>query len=422
MNPILASVPNLWQTLTQISAREIEKHVRAISALGPRPDGSAANQAAALYLVQNFKALDLAVHRLPLQFQVLEDLETGLAILAPDEWAVPCEGHLRTGLTSEAGITAPLVHVGKAFREDLSDVEGKIVLAYEEIPFEGNGPSGIRYFGERVQDAHAAGAVGFVFADYRPDDLIMTWGVMRDLAPIPCVAISYPSYCTLRDRVAREPVRACLKVTARVSSAPSDTISAGPEGPGDRPLIILLGTHYETVPTCTGANDNASSLAILLELARVFNGMPLDADLLYIATSGEEAGSFGAIEYAEKHRAWLEQRTVAVIGFDQVGGMDVPLSANGTPELNRLFIESADALGFKLRVDNDPECPLRTGLSDVQPFCELGIPSVYLGGWASDLFYHTRADTPDKLNPNALKVLAEIIALTVLRLSHMKAV
>jgi aminopeptidase YwaD len=411
--------PKLWKVLPKISAREIERHVKAISNFGPRPEGSKACQLAGDYIESEFQRSDLNTYRLPLQFEVLENLNTSIEVELPVYRDFRCEGHLRTGLTPDEGLSGPLIHLGKAFPEDFlkRDLKGKFLLAFEDIPFEGNGPSGIRYFGERVRDAYEAGALGIIFADYRPDNLIMTWGVMRDLAPIPCLAVSYPDYCELRHFAESSECLIHIMVTAKIHESQSDVISAGVEGPGERPIIIVLGTHYETVPTCVGANDNASSLGILLELARVFTHIDLSVDLLFIASTGEEAGSFGAIEYVRKHRHWLEKRAIAAIAFDQVGGNDVPLSAQGTPSLNRLMIKEATALGYKLRRDDDPEFPLRTGLSDVQPFFDLGIPSVYLGGWASDLFYHTKADTIDKLNPNALKVLADIIAASILRLA-----
>lgn len=413
--------PNLWDILPKISAREIERHVKAISNFGPRPDGSKACQLAGNYIEKELKRASLNTYRLPMQYKVLENLNTSLKVEVPSIRDYRCEGHLRTGLTPSEGLKGLLVHIGKAFPEDYlkRDLKGKFLLAFEDIPFEGNSPPRIRYFGERVRDAYEAGAKGIIFADHRPDDLIMTWGVMRDLAPIPCLAVSYPDYCELRYLAESSDCLVHIRVTAEVREDQSDVISAGIEGPGDRPIIVVLGTHYETVPTCVGANDNASSLGILLELARVFTRVDdLPVDLLYIATTGEEAGSFGAIEYVQKHRKWLEKRAIAAIAFDQVGGNDVPLSAHGTPSLNHLMMTEASSLGYKLRQDDDPELPLRTGLSDVQPFFDIGIPSVYLGGWASDLFYHTKADTIDKLNPNALKVLADIIAASILRLAE----
>ena len=410
---------SMHKILTQISAREIEQHVETIAGFGPRPDGSEACNLVGQYIETIFKQANLKVHRLPLDFSVIEDLKTSIQVIKPIKRTFKCETHLRTGLTADNGVTGRLVHVGKGFPEDFknSNISGNIVLAFEDIPFEGNGPSGIRYFGERVTDAVIAGAKGIIFSDYRRDDLIMTWGIMRDIAPIPCIAVSYPDYCHLRHLAEAGESIIHITVTGNILASQSDVISAGPEGKGERPFIVLLGTHYETVPTCTGANDNASSLAILLELSRVFSKQTLPIDLLYISSIGEEAGSFGAIEYVNTHKSWLIDRAKAVIAFDQVGGNDVPLSANGSPGLNELMIKTGTGLGYKLRLDNDPELPLRTGLSDVQPFFDIGIPSVYLGGWASDPFYHTIYDTPDKMNPNALKVLADIIAATILRLS-----
>jgi Zn-dependent M28 family amino/carboxypeptidase len=156
----------------------------------------------------------------------------------------------------------------------------------------------------------------------------------------------------------------------------------------------------------------------MLELARVLGGSYLELDLLYMASSGEEGGCSGSSEYVDSHKEWLTQRVIAVIAFDQVAGSEVCVSAHGSEPLNNLMIDIAESLGYLLRRDDDPDLQLRTGLSDVKPFADLGIPSVYLGGWASDLFYHTRADTPDKCNPNSLKALADIIGATVLELAN----
>ncbi len=410
----------LWGTLCEISAPAIERHVRTIAAFGPRPDGSAPCQAAGRYIERVFRQTGLPIQRLLLSFTVLDDTKTQVIVSSPTAEAFACHGHLRTGLTPSDGLAAPLVYLRKAFAEDFqhTDVNGKIVLAFEDVPFEGPGPAGIRYLGERVTDAYAAGAVGLIFADYRPDDLIMTWGVLRGLAPIPCLAVSYPSFCRLRHLAESANPLVQLISTATLRDATSDVISAGPEGPGDRPAVMLIGTHYETVPTSPGANDNASSLAIMLELARVLSKRTWPFDLIYVATVGEEAGSFGAIDYVRQHEVWLARRAMAAIAFDQVGGNDVPLSAHGTPALNDLMLGAASRLGFKLRLDSDPDWPRRTGLSDIRPFFDLGIPSVYLGGWTSDQYYHTMADTFDKVNPNALKALAHVIAATVWALAE----
>jgi aminopeptidase YwaD len=408
------------RTLTsQISAFEIAQHLRNIVGCGPRPDGSEASQAAGRYLEEAFCRSGLEVHRFPMSYQVIDELQTALWTATPAREKHLCEANLRSGLTPGGGLEAELVFAGKAFVEDLEDIDlrGKVVLAFEDIPFEGNTGDGIRGLGDRVTDCSRAGAVALIFADYRPDDLITTWGLHRNLAPIPCVSISYPTFCRLRHLAQAAHAGVRLEVSGVVRDGRCDVLSAGAEGHGDRPLVILHGTHYETVPACPGANDNASSLAILLELARVLGGSCLDADLLYIASSGEEGGCSGSSEYVAAHGEWLSRRAIAAIAFDQVAGSEVCLSAHGSESLNGMMIDVAGSLGYVLRQDDDPALRLRTGLSDVKPFAELGIPSVYLGGWASDLFYHTRADTLEKCNPASLKALADVIGATVLALS-----
>jgi aminopeptidase YwaD len=401
---------------SQISAREIARHIEGIVACGPRPDGSEASRAAGRYLEASFRHSGLEVHRFPMSYKVIDGLHTALSIMDPVRESFACEANLRSGLTPAGGLGSELVFAGKAFIEDLerTKVRDKVVLAFEDIPFEGNTGDGIRGLGDRVTDCHRAGAAALVFADYRPDDLIMTWGLHPSMAPIPCVSVSYPSFCRLRHLAQARQGIVHLEVSGVVSDGRCDVLSAGTEGRGERPLVILHGTHYETVPACPGANDNASSLSILLELARVLGASCSKVDLLYIASSGEEGGCSGSLEYVAAHSEWLGRRAIAAIAFDQVAGSEVCLSAHGSEALNCLMIDVAGSLGYRLRRDDDPALRLRTGLSDVKPFAELGIPSVYLGGWASDLFYHTPADTPDKCNPNALKALADVIKAAVL--------
>jgi carboxypeptidase Q len=405
--------------ISRISAREIDRHLRGIVACGPRPDGSEASQAAGRYLEEAFRRSGLEVHRFPMSYKVIDELRTALWTTHPPRESHPCEANLRSGLTPAGGLDAGLIYVGKAFVEDLEgrELRGKAVLAFEDIPFEGNTGDGIRGLGDRVRDCARAGAAALIFADYRADDLIMTWGLHPDLAPIPCVSVSYPTFCRLRHLAEAGRAAIHLEVSGVVRNGRCDVLTAGAEGHSERPLVILHGTHYETVPACPGANDNASSLAILLELARVLGSSCLGVDLLYFASSGEEGGCSGSSEYVAAHGEWLARRAIAAIAFDQVAGSEVCLSAHGSESLNKRMVEIAGSMGYMLRRDDDPALHLRTGLSDVKPFAELGIPSVYLGGWASDLFYHTRADTRDKCNPNSLKALADVIGFTVWELA-----
>lgn len=403
-----------------ISARRLLEHMTTISAIGPRPDASDANRRCIDYVEEQMRRSELDVERLPLQFPVLEDQTTALTLTSPHRMDVTAIGHLRTGLTLPGGLEAPLVYAGKLLPRDLVglDLAGKIALAFEDVPFEGERPDGISYFGERVRLAHDHGAVAVVFADYRTDGLIMTWGIDQGLAPIPCLAISYPDFDRLRHLAVLGGAHARAVVTASVRDGTSDVLSA--RAPGERAgsaTIAIVGTHTDTVPTCTGANDNGSGLALLLELARVFAAESDRPNLLYVVTTGEEAGSIGAEAFCRSRAEWLSANVAMAIAFDQIGGNEVYLSAHGTRAVNQRLIEVAEAAGYLLRTDDEPGLGFRTGLSDVQPFANLGVPSAYLGGWTQDPVYHTAADQPGRTSPNALKALGDIIA-TVVRQHH----
>ena len=60
-----------------------------------------------------------------------------------------------------------------------------------------------------------------------------------------------------------------------------------------RDRIIVVGAHYDTVPSSPGADDNASGIAALLELARIFHDKKLPVTLRLAAFVNEERPFFG---------------------------------------------------------------------------------------------------------------------------------
>jgi hypothetical protein len=108
-----------------------------------------------------------------------------------------------------------------------------------------------------------------------------------------------------------------------------------------------------------------------------------------------------------------------VITFDQVISGDVRLVGQGNDRYNQLMIETAAELGYHLGLTNDPANPVASGLADSEPFVEAGFPGIMLGGWWSDPFYHCNGDTLDKVNPNFVKVWADVIGATTLKVCQL---
>jgi aminopeptidase YwaD len=82
--------------------------------------------------------------------------------------------------------------------------------------------------------------------------------------------------------------------------------------------VFILGAHYDTVPGSPGADDNASAIAVLLEVARNIQAVPLDNTVRLIAFSLEEYNYVGSIHYVERLRKG-EEEILGMISLEMVG-------------------------------------------------------------------------------------------------------
>jgi hypothetical protein len=108
----------------------------------------------------------------------------------------------------------------------------------------------------------------------------------------------------------------------------------GKEGNG----TLVLMAHYDNRPAdstdgvsrATGANDNGSGVALLLETARIMSSRDWNQTIVFLATSAEEQGAFGARYFAEN--AFLDNRNIiSALNYDAVGGRA------GIPQNVRLY-------------------------------------------------------------------------------------
>ncbi|MBE9065691.1 M20/M25/M40 family metallo-hydrolase [Leptolyngbya cf. ectocarpi LEGE 11479] len=71
--------------------------------------------------------------------------------------------------------------------------------------------------------------------------------------------------------------------------------------PGQQMLPpVVIGAHYDTVPGCPGADDNATGVAVLLELARQFSQQPSRRPIRLVAFDLEEYGLVGSQAYVQR--------------------------------------------------------------------------------------------------------------------------
>ncbi|HEY1117126.1 MAG TPA: M28 family peptidase [Acidimicrobiales bacterium] len=160
-----------------------------------------------------------------------------------------------------------------------------------------------------------------------------------------------------------------------------------------RPYAIV-GAHLDTVAVSPGAEDNASGVAVVMELARVLRG-DTGLPVVLVLFGGEEPRGpgdlhhFGSKHYVAQMTPEERRNLVAMVSLDRVGvGRTVPLYAvDGGPTVVRDQLERAgERAGVPTVVGTN------TG-SDHESFADAGLPAARLGG-TSYAAYHSADDLP----------------------------
>lgn len=189
---------------------------------------------------------------------------------------------------------------------------------------------------------------------------------------------------------------------------------------GDSPEIIL-GAHYDTrffadedpdpalrnqpVP---GANDGASGVAVLLELART---LPDDiAPTWLVFFDAEDNGRIEGWDWILGSRAFVEEvpvRPRAVVIVDMVGDADlnIYLERNSDPIIRAEIWETAERLGYGEVFINAEKYSM---IDDHVPFLQAGIPSVLIIDFDYP-YWHTTQDTADKVSPQSLEAVGRTL-------------
>lgn len=177
-------------------------------------------------------------------------------------------------------------------------------------------------------------------------------------------------------------------------------------GTGPDPRCLVIGAHYDHLgvgpegAVFPGADDNASGIAVLLELAvRLRTEGPFRNTVVIAAFSGEETGTLGSRYYVEHPPCPLPQ-TLAMLNLDTVGRMEgKKLTIFGTSSA----LEFGDMLrGVNLSRDLDLLQPAAGAFaSDQIPFFEKGIPVLhFFSGPNPD--YHRATDLESKIGYDGL--------------------
>jgi len=192
-----------------------------------------------------------------------------------------------------------------------------------------------------------------------------------------------------------------LKNEYVIFGAHYDHLGMGGPGSGSR-AVDTVGVHY-------GADDNASGVAMIIELAGKFAGTKNShkRSLLFLAFSGEEEGLLGSKQFTEKPVIDLKKAD-AMINLDMVGRLretnSVQVGGVGTATgLKDKALAVLDTNKLKLTFSEEGSGP-----SDHSAFYAKNIPVIYFTTGTHD-DYHTPNDTWDKINYEGMVSISDLI-------------
>lgn len=190
----------------------------------------------------------------------------------------------------------------------------------------------------------------------------------------------------------------------------------------------MLAAHWDTRPIADqdpdpgkrhhpipGANDGASGVAVLLEVARVLGERPPEKPLRLAFWDGEDLGTTDATMFYGS-RQYVRSRPLPKWGIllDMVGDRDLSIpqeafSAHHAPELTRRIWSVARKLGHGAIFPERVGQPVN---DDHLPFLERGVPFVNLIDFDYP-YWHTHEDVPARCAPRSLEVVGSVVLAAV---------
>ncbi|CAM3960370.1 M20/M25/M40 family metallo-hydrolase [Mesobacillus zeae] len=147
---------------------------------------------------------------------------------------------------------------------------------------------------------------------------------------------------------------------------------------------IIVGAHYDSAKIGKGADDNASSVGVILETAKKLQHRNLPYDVKFIFFGAEEEGLQGSSYYANNMKNAEIKNTIAMINLDSLlAGDNIYVYGSADQGWIRdlaLNIAGKKKIPLETNPGLNPEYPAGTtgDWSDHAPFKKAGIPIAYL--------------------------------------------
>jgi glutaminyl-peptide cyclotransferase len=190
---------------------------------------------------------------------------------------------------------------------------------------------------------------------------------------------------------------------------------------GDKSPQIIIGAHYDSrifadhdpdpanhTKPMPGANDGASGVAVLLEMART---LPKDTVPVWLVFfDAEDNGNIQGWDWILGSREFVKNNVIqpqAVVVIDMIGDADLNIykERNSNPEITDEIWAAAKSLGYQNKFIPAYKYSME---DDHTPFLQAGLPAVDIIDFDYP-YWHTTLDTPDKVSAESLQTVGETL-------------
>jgi hypothetical protein len=372
--------------------------------IGVRFAGTPPDRDAALYVKTRFEKLGLDAKIQEFKFVAWEPLEAPkLEITEPQERHMPCFATVWSGSTPEKGIEGHLQHVGK-------------------VSFM---PSIMEWNKYAIVDTKSGEPLAYVIARHHggPGHDGAAIPVALDDVPVPIsmpqVVINAEDGSFLENLIeSRKNIKVRLQVltTYRPGSSLFNVI-ATLNGETEPEKEIVVCAHHDSQYNTVGANDNASGVAGVVELAKALVERKSAKTIKFITFDGEEFFGLGSRFYVRRRKELGDlKKVVGVVCLDIIGG-GTNFGSWASPEaLRNEVTDIAEESDITKRYPWWEMLDYKSfPASDHSRFSLEEIPSVMLFFWPQKE-YHLAEDLPDRIENKCIDGVVSIASRIVQRL------
>ena len=223
----------------------------------------------------------------------------------------------------------------------------------------------------------------------------LTWSVLNETSPYTRIELD-------RRKVSKHPSRLAVDIENKfIPKFNATNVCGYVKGTTHADSLLVITAHYDHLGGMgadtyfPGANDNASGVALLIELAKYYAKNPIQYSIAFVAFGGEEAGLRGSA-YFVQHPLFPIEKIRFLTNLDLTGTGDDGIAVVNAQVFKREFAMFSE-INQSQKLFTQVKARGKAANSDHYWFTELGVPSFFIYAMGGIQAYHDVNDKAETL-------------------------